>query len=83
MNIARTRKDPWMCVGDFNEIAVAREKQGGRPKQTRMMEAFNAMMRDDGLIDLGYNGQHFTWCNNREGTDRIRERLDRAIVNAD
>lgn len=27
-HIARRRKEPWMCVGDFNEIAMASEKQG-------------------------------------------------------
>lgn len=72
-----------MCIGDFNEIAMEREKQGGRLKQARKMEAFNEMMRSAGLVDLGYNGQHFIWCNNREGDDRIKERLDREIVNAD
>lgn len=47
-----------------------------------MMEAFNEMMRDTRLVDMGYNGQPFTWCNNREGNERIKERLDRAIVNS-
>lgn len=28
VHIARTRKGPWMCVGDFNEVAMESEKQG-------------------------------------------------------
>lgn len=72
-----------MCAGGFNEIAVEGEKQGGRSKQPRKMDAFNEMMRDTRLADIGYKGSQFTWCNSREGTNQIQERLDRAIVNLD
>lgn len=48
-----------------------------------MMDAFNTMMQDIGLVDLGFKGQPFTWRNNREGEKRIQERLDREIANAE
>jgi hypothetical protein len=35
------------------------------------------------LMDLGFVGAPFTWCNNREGDDYVKERLDRATTNAD
>lgn len=70
-----------MCVGDFNEISMESEKEEGRPKQPRMMEAFNMIMRDTNLVDMGYKGQQYTWCNNREGNQSIMERIDRDIVN--
>lgn len=45
------------------------------------MDAFNSMIADSGLIDAGFKGQSFTWSNNRDGCERVRERLDRALVN--
>lgn len=39
------------------------------------------MMWDTRLVDMGYKGQNYTWCNNRVGRERIKERLDRAIGN--
>ncbi|XP_057246955.1 uncharacterized protein LOC130589610 [Beta vulgaris subsp. vulgaris] len=33
-----------------------------------------------GLSELNFQGQSFTWCNNRLGNDRIYERLDRAYA---
>lgn len=47
-----------------------------------MMNAYNVTMQDTRLVDMGFNGQPFTWCNNREGSHRIREWLDRAVANA-
>lgn len=32
--------------------------------------------------DLSYTGPKFTWCNNREGSARICERLDRFLENS-
>lgn len=34
-----------------------------------------------GLMELGYSGQQFTWCNQRAMDDRIWKRLDRDLVN--
>lgn len=34
------------------------------------------------LRDLGYFGFSFTWCNNREGGNKIFERLDRFLANS-
>ena len=33
------------------------------------------------LIDLGYTGIPFTWCNQRDANARVWKRLDRAMVN--
>lgn len=33
------------------------------------------------LVDLGYNGNTFTWTNARDGMEIIRERLNRALAN--
>lgn len=80
--LAYHRRGSWMVTGDFNEIAHGGEKEEGRPKQQRMMDAFNIMLQDTGLVDMGFKGQPFTWTNNRDGGQRIQERLDRAIANA-
>jgi hypothetical protein len=34
-----------------------------------------------GLVDLGYNGNPFTWSNKRHGRAKIKERLDRGLYN--
>lgn len=80
--IADGRNDPWMCVGDYNEIASVAEKEGGRPKQQRMIDAFNGMIIDTNLVDVGFKGAPYTWTNNMEGDQRISERLDIALVNS-
>lgn len=40
-------------------------------------------MSDCELQDLGFDGgPSYTWCNRREGTDRICERLDRQLASS-
>ena len=45
------------------------------------MEALNKCLGRCGLIDLGYFGQKYTWCNGRYGEQRTKLRLDRVVAN--
>ena len=31
---------PWLCAGDFNEILLSHEKEGGRPQSQGCMDRF-------------------------------------------
>nr|DAD23465.1 TPA_asm: hypothetical protein HUJ06_024928 [Nelumbo nucifera] len=74
---------PWIMGGDFNEITSITEKQGGHTQITRSMNMFNQLIEDCGLIDLGYHGQPYTWCNKRWRGNLIKERLDRFFYSTD
>ncbi|KAA3458060.1 reverse transcriptase [Gossypium australe] len=72
---------PWLVVGDFNEILFSFEKQGGRMREERQMEAFRKALEDCELADLGFSGQWYTWERGRLASNNIRERLDRGVTN--
>jgi hypothetical protein len=75
MNAARRR--PWLCMGDFNEILMGHEKEGGVPKPQICMDRFREVLEDCALHDLGFTGDTFTWRNNKHSSDDYkRERLD-------
>ena len=73
--------DPWILIGDFNEILSDTEKFGARPGNTLHNSTFRSFFDNGGLIDLKYSRSHFTWANNREASALILERLDRTLVN--
>lgn len=56
---------PWLCIGDYNEILFAEEKDGRLPKPMHLMQEFRSTLLHFGLIDLGYTGNIFTWDNGR------------------
>lgn len=47
---------------------------------SRAMQQFVAQA---GLIDLGFMGNKYTWCNGRHGQGFIQERLDRGLANGE
>ncbi|KAL0449473.1 UNVERIFIED_CONTAM: hypothetical protein Slati_1503700 [Sesamum latifolium] len=71
---------PWLCMGDFNEILEDSEKEGGNTRPTWQMRDFRHALDLNGLFDLGFNGDPFTWSNRQEFPNTIRERLDRACA---
>ncbi|XP_042969986.1 uncharacterized protein LOC122302667 [Carya illinoinensis] len=77
-----TSNVPWMVIGDFNIIRTDQERIGGHPRPRIAMEKFNSFVDRDGLSDLGFQGNHMTWCNGHEGRSRCWARLDRALVNS-
>lgn len=47
---------PWLCMGDFNEILVACEKDGGAARPQVCMDRFKTALEDCHLHDLGFMG---------------------------
>lgn len=74
-------KLPWLCNGDFNEILDQKEKSGGLPKDPFLMMDFRDVLKECGLVDMGWRGYSFTWSNKRFGFQFIEERLDRLLCN--
>ena len=74
---------PWVVFGDFNEIINFDGKLGWLERDARQMEGFRECLFACGLIDMGFVGQRFTWCNGRIGEKRTLVRLDRIVANED
>jgi hypothetical protein len=71
---------PWLCVGDFNEIVNQSEKVGGASRSEHQMELFHSTLDGCNLCDLGYQGSKFTWNNYRDAAHFTKECLDRATA---
>jgi hypothetical protein len=80
--LSKINPAPWLCVGDFNKITNVGEKSRSSYRPPRQMQEFKKVLEDCQLLDLGFEGPRFTWCNGRYGRfDFTRERLDRAVAN--
>ncbi|GAB2233262.1 hypothetical protein Droror1_Dr00002481 [Drosera rotundifolia] len=69
----------WVYSDDFNEIMES-EKQGGLPRDSRLMSEFQDTLESCGLFDLGSRGCRFTWCKRVRGGVWVRKRLDRVVA---
>ncbi|XP_030941694.1 uncharacterized protein LOC115966636 [Quercus lobata] len=56
------------------------EKAGGAQRSQNQMDGFRRIVNHCGFKDLGYCGPDYTWCNMKEGSNRISLRLDRAFA---
>lgn len=73
---------PWLLGGDFNSITSRlTDKKGGSYKQSNAIKDFNDFIENLHLIDAGFLGDPYTWCNNQQGRARIWLRLDRLLLN--
>ena len=59
------------------------EKAGGVQRSQSQMDGFRRIVTQCGFKDLGYYGPDYTWCNMKEGSNRISLRLDRAFANSE
>ena len=73
--------NPWCVLGDFNVITSTSEKLGGRDYNINKSLEFISIIEACGLVDMGYYGQNYTWCNHRRDGARIWKRLDRGMTN--
>ena len=56
------------------------EKLGGRPVASSSNCPFRKFINQPSLIDLGFVGNPFTWCNNKNGPATIKQRLDKGLA---
>ncbi|XP_060202677.1 uncharacterized protein LOC132631093 [Lycium barbarum] len=79
--LSSTIDHPWAVCGNFNSIITSEEKQGGKPHRLNKSIPFIECLQDCGLMDMGYVGCNFTWCNERSHDQIIWKRLDMVVVN--
>ena len=60
-NLSHRSDLPWICMGDYNEIMHAKEKEGGGVRPEGQMRKFREVVNRCQLKDLGYMGLDFTW----------------------
>ncbi|KAG8653739.1 hypothetical protein MANES_05G055002v8 [Manihot esculenta] len=73
---------PWLCSGDYNDIADPLEKVGGPLHCISLINGFRNALADANLNDIQSVGSFLSYTY-REGTVQCsKERLDRACSNA-
>ncbi|KAL9689402.1 hypothetical protein QQ045_009787 [Rhodiola kirilowii] len=74
--------EPWFVLGDFSTIFDWSEKDGGDRSDDGSMIDFNIFQVRAGLTYLGFSGNPYTWSNNQQASNRVWQRLDRILSNA-
>jgi len=69
---------PWVLIGDLNEILLPSEQHGSVFSQTRASR-FGNMLDKCGFMDLNYFGSKFTWNRHCVGGRSLSKRLDRGV----
>ncbi|KAK9675752.1 hypothetical protein RND81_11G028200 [Saponaria officinalis] len=78
--LARESTDPWICIGDFNEILFSTEMKGGDRAQWQMNN-FRDAVDECGLREVPYEGYMYTYDNGqREAKRQSRHCLEFFIL---
>ncbi|OVA17163.1 hypothetical protein BVC80_4265g2 [Macleaya cordata] len=56
---------PWILGGDFNVVSNLAERLGGRLALSQNIDDFNDFIEVNELVDGGFIGSKYTWCNNQ------------------
>ncbi|CAI8597958.1 unnamed protein product [Vicia faba] len=75
-----TTQDPWIIVGDYNNVLHTMDHIGGNPVQHTEIVDLENLMNAANLFELDTIGYFYTWSNKHKN-DLIYSRIDRAIGN--
>nr|XP_027065280.1 uncharacterized protein LOC113691366 [Coffea arabica] len=78
-NRKRLWGDRWMIAGDFNDLVSNDEKWGGIRREEKSFHDFRDFINGNYLLDIGFIGHPWTWCNNWEEEGEVKQRLDRGL----
>lgn len=79
-DIGLIRDDPWMLVGDFNELLSNDEKLGGAVRHDSTFWDFRNLVENCKTRDMRSSGNPLSWAGKREN-DWVQCRLDRCFGN--
>lgn len=65
----QAQNSSWILAGDFNVITDSGEKREGWQLDTGAIQDFQNFIHRNMLIDAGFTGEVFTWCNNGRSQD--------------
>lgn len=71
-HLAGQRQLPRIVGGDCNEILSNDEKSGGIDRGPNLITQFREALQDCSLSDIGFEGDLFTWSNNRRHPNTVR-----------
>ncbi|KAL5134431.1 Transposon TX1 uncharacterized protein [Glycine soja] len=75
-----TIQGPWCVIGDFNNVACANDRIGGRMVIENEYIDLQEMMNIAGLSEMESIGDYFTWSN-KHYVGTIYSRIDRVLGN--
>ncbi|XP_062085726.1 uncharacterized protein LOC133791831 [Humulus lupulus] len=79
-DLASRIRQPWVVLGDFNDILATEERVGNRTQGGGTL-AFKECIVECKLADVKYLGCFFTWNNKQDKNSRIYSKLDRVMAN--
>ena len=79
--IVGNNNQPWVVVGDFNEVLQGQEHDGVGNRSQAQMDAFQDALDTCELTDIGYTGIPWTFEKKVAGGTFTQVRLDRAVAN--
>lgn len=78
-NVVQNSEGPVVIGGDFNTIVRVDERTGGNGRLSPDSLAFGEWINDLSLIDMGFQGNQFTWKRGRSENSFVAKRLDRVL----
>lgn len=77
-----TTRLPWLLARDFNAVLSDQDFKGGSSRSyTYKSNFFTNLINSNNLVDVGFVGPCFTWCNNQTSLACRWNRLDRFLAN--
>ena len=63
-------RDPWLILGDFNNVLKMDERSNSQPVSLYEIRDFHPCCNNLGLVDTPFSGVFLTWTNNTTWLDR-------------
>lgn len=78
-SLATRSSNPWVVIGDFNDLTSQNDKKGLLEHPDWCIHGFWEALSDCNLVNIPMYGFPFTWCRHKGKTNEVWERLDRAV----